>query len=50
MTEGVSDLRLPNELSKSLWTIPTIKSVNHTWSLPGSTDEESGLGPAQENL
>jgi hypothetical protein len=43
MTEGVSDLRLANELSKSLWTIPTIKSVNHTWSLPGSTDEGRGL-------
>lgn len=43
MTEGVSDLRLANELSKRLGTIPTIKSVNHTWSLPGSTDDGSGL-------
>jgi hypothetical protein len=48
VTEGIGDLRLANEFGKRLWTIPTIKSVNHTWSLPGSTDDESGLGPAQE--
>ncbi len=43
MTEGIGDLRLANEFGKRLWTIPAIKSVNHTWSLPGSTDEGSGV-------
>jgi hypothetical protein len=43
VTEGIGDLRLADEFGKSLWTIPAIKSVNHTWSLPGSTDDGSGL-------
>lgn len=43
MAEWIGDLRLANEFGKSLWTIPAIKSVNHTWSLPGSTDEGRGL-------
>ena len=42
MAEGIGDLRLADEFGKSLWTIPAIKSVNHTWSLPGSTDDGSG--------
>ena len=43
MAEGIRDLRLANEFGESLWAIPAIKSVNHTWSLPGSTDEGRGL-------
>jgi hypothetical protein len=43
MAEGIGDLRLADKFGKSLWTIPAIKSVNHTWSLPGSTDEGSGV-------
>jgi hypothetical protein len=43
MAQRIGDLRLANEFGKSLWAIPAIKSVNHTWSLPGSTDEGRGL-------
>ena len=36
--EWLSDLRLANELSKSLRSVSTIKSSNHAASLPGSPD------------
>jgi hypothetical protein len=43
MAKRIGDLRLADKFGKSLWTIPAIKSVNHTWSLPGSADEGRGL-------
>jgi hypothetical protein len=49
MAQRIGDLRLANEFGESLWAIPAIKSVNHTWSLPGSTDDGSGLSRAWED-
>ena len=36
--ERFGDLRLANELTKSLGSVSTVKSSNHAASLPGSPD------------
>ena len=47
--EWFRDLRLANELSKSLGSVSTIKSSNHAVSLPGSPDRGRAPGDTKDS-